>query len=86
MNKKIISFIFFSQFLLGQAFNGMTLFSPIQAGGGGGGNFTTFLIDNDLDVINSWNHPRGIASTAYLTEDSILVYPYRVQNRWPFKI
>ena len=69
-----------AQIVLSQPFEGMTLFSPIQAGGGGGGNFTTFLIDNDLDVINSWNHSRGIASIAYLMEDSILVYPYRVQN------
>ena len=80
--KKTIFLILFlsAQIVLSQPFEGMTLFSPIQAGGGGGGNFTTFLIDNDLDVINSWNHPRGIASTAYLMEDSILVYLYRVQN------
>ena len=72
MNKKIIS-IFFSQILLGQIFNGMTLFSPIQSNEG---NFTTFLIDNELNVINLWNHPRGPASMAYLQTDSKLIYPY----------
>jgi hypothetical protein len=77
MNKKIISFIFFSQMLIGQAFNGMTIFSPIQSNEG---NFTTFLIDNELNVINLWNHPRGPASMAYLQTDSTLLYPYRVQN------
>ena len=74
-----ISFIL-STHLFGQAFDGMTLFSPTQGGGGGGGNFITYLIDNDLNVINSWNHPRGAASMAYLLEDSTLVYPYRVQS------
>ena len=75
MNKKIISFIFFSQMLIGQAFNGMTIFSPIQSNEG---NFTTFLIDNELNVINFWNHPRGPASMAYLQTDSTLLYPYRL--------
>ena len=65
--------------LTGQAFEGMTLFSPTQ-GGGGGGSFNTYLIDNELNVINSWTHPRGAASMAYLREDSTLIYPYRVQN------
>ena len=66
--------------LLGQAFEGMTIFSPAQGGGGGGGTFHTYLIDNDLNEINVWNHPRGAASMPYLLEDSTLIYPYRVQN------
>ena len=58
----------------------MTIFSPAQGGGGGGGTFHTYLIDNELNEINVWNHPRGAASMPYLLEDSTLIYPYRVQN------
>ena len=71
--------VLYSGILIGQVFNGMTLFSPTQ-GGGGGGNFYTYLTDNDMNVLHSWSHPRGAASMAYLMSDSILYYPYRVQN------
>mgnify|MGYP001161080120 CR=1 FL=1 len=67
----------FCGFLFSQAFNGMTLFSPIQ---GNTSVFTTFLIDNDLNVIQSWTHPRGAASMPYLMRNGLLYYPYRVQN------
>ena len=56
--------------LLGQAFEGMTIFSPAQGGGGGGGTFHTYLIDNDLNEINVWNHPRGAASCLLYTSDA----------------
>ena len=79
--KKIITLLYFMlSLLLGQAFEGMTIFSPAQGGGGGGGTFHTYLIDNDFNEINVWNHPRGAASMPYLLEDSTLIYPYRVQN------
>ena len=67
----------FCGFLSSQTFDGMTLFSPIQ---GNTSVFTTFLIDNDLNVIQSWTHPRGAASMPYLMRDGLLYYPYRVQN------
>ena len=76
-NRLIIIFLFI-HIIWGQSFDGMTLFSPTQ--GGGDGNFSTVLMDNDINIINSWSHPRGSASMAYLLEDSTLVYPYRVQN------
>ena len=57
----------------------MTLFSPTQAGGGNG-SFISYLVDNDMNVINSWSHPRGAASMPYLLEDSTLIYPYKVPN------
>ena len=82
--KKIKSLSFLFPILLsGQAFDGMTLFSPAQGGGGGGGGGGTFysnLIDNDMNEINVWTHPRGAASMPYLLQDSTLLYPYRVQN------
>ena len=60
-----------------QAFNGMTLYSPIVTEST---DFKTYLIDNQGNIINSWLHPRGVASMPYLQEDSTLIYPYRVEN------
>jgi len=81
MKKTLILFISISGILIGQPFNGMTLFSPTQGGGGGGGgSFNTYLVNNDMDVIKEWTHPRGVASMPYLLPDSSLVYPYRVES------
>ncbi len=75
---QIIRIFFLLTIIMGQAFEGMTLFSP-TVGGGGGTNYS-YLIDNDLNEINSWTHSNGAASMPYLRKDSILVYPYRVTN------
>ena len=80
MKKTLILFISISGILIGQPFNGMTLFSPTQGGGGGGGSFNSYLVNNELNVINEWTHPRGAASMPYLLPDSTLVYPYRVES------
>ena len=58
MKKTLILFIYLPMVLLGQTFNGMTLFAPMQ--GGGGGSFNSYLVNNDMDVIkrfllNVWN-------------------------------
>ncbi|MDP6168822.1 MAG: aryl-sulfate sulfotransferase [Candidatus Marinimicrobia bacterium] len=80
MKNLLVNYFILTIPLFGQVFNGMTLYSPAQAGGGGGGNFYSYLIDNDLNEINTWTHPRGAASMPYLMPDGTLVYPYRVSN------
>ncbi len=81
MKYQILFFSILLSHLLGQAFEGMTLFTPAQTGGGGGGGtFYTYLVDNDLNEINVWTHTRGPASMPYLKDDSTLVYPYRVSH------
>ena len=45
-------------------FEGYTLFTP--GGGGGGGSATTYLKDNNLNNIQTWNHSNGPASMPYL--------------------
>lgn len=80
MKNNFIFYIILLTFLPGQPFDGMTLFAPTIGGGGGGGSFTSYLVNNDMDVINSWGHPSGAASMPYLLEDSTLLYPYRVSN------
>ena len=77
--KSILIFTIVKCVLFAQAFDGMTLVTPTQ-GGGGGGTFYTHLMDNDLNEINTWIHPYGPASMPYLNSDSTLIYPYRVPN------
>ena len=81
MKNSLLFYFIFSVASYGQPFDGMLLFSPaVGGGGGGGGNFFTYLVDNDLNVINTWSHPRGAASMPYLMPDSTLWFPYRVPN------
>ena len=79
MKKILLTYTILIKLVTGQAFEGMTLFSPTQ-GGGGGGTFYTYLVDNEMNEINTWTHPRGAASMPYLMPDSTLFYPYRVPN------
>ena len=67
-----------------EVFTGYTLFTP-QIGIGGGA--TTYLMDNDYNIIQSWEHNNGPASMPYLIpgnepgwENTLLIYPYRVNN------
>ena len=67
-----------------EVFDGYTLFTPQI---GLGGSATTTLIDNDLNVIQSWDHVHGAASMPYLIpgdepgyENTFLIYPYRVSS------
>ena len=60
-------------------FEGYTLFTPPVGIGGGA---TTYLIDNDYTIIQSWQHSNGPASMPYLIpgdepgwENTLLIYP-----------
>ncbi|MAJ44089.1 MAG: arylsulfotransferase (ASST) [Candidatus Marinimicrobia bacterium] len=69
--------------LLSDPFEGYTLITNMGGGGqGGGGNQTRYshLIDNNQNIINSWTHETAPASIAYLTKDSILYVPCKIQN------
>lgn len=79
----ILSFVFASTLISQEQFNGYTLFTPTEVGGPGGGqnsNTSTLLIDVNENTVNSWSHSYGPASMPYLTQDSLLYYPYRVPN------
>tara|TARA_Y100000748_G_scaffold61930_2_gene49814 strand:+ start:1383 stop:2846 length:1464 start_codon:yes stop_codon:yes gene_type:complete len=77
IKKLLPAVLYFIPYLYAQAFNGMTLYSPIS---NGATDFTTYLIDNQGTIVNSWTHTRGVASMPYLQRDSTLIYPYRVEN------
>ena len=88
MKKNIKYFVFcflLTPMLSQEVFEGYTLFTP--GGGGGGGSATTYLKNNDLTNIQIWNHGNGPASMPYLIpgddpgwENTLLIYPYRVNN------
>ena len=63
-----------------EVFDGYTLFSPTGGGPGGGTGGTSYLLDNDMNVVHTWVHPRGAASMPYLLADSSIIYPYRVPS------
>ena len=67
-----------------EVFEGYTLFTPQI---GFVNNSSTKLMDNDLNIIQSWDHLLGPASMPYLIpgnepgfENTFLLYPYRVSN------
>ena len=63
--------------IIAQAFEGYTLYSPT---GSGNINGVSYLIDNELNIINTWTHSRGAASMPYLLQDSSIIYPHTVAN------
>ena len=72
--------ILFSQ----EVFEGYTLFTPQI---GFDEDATTYLLDNDYNIIQSWGHSNGPASMPYLIpgdepgwENTLLIYPYRVNS------
>ena len=83
-NTNFIIFLLISLLFNQDIFEGYTLFTP---GVGSGGQSTTYLKDNNLNNIQTWNHSRSPASMPYLIagsepgwENTLLVYPYRVHN------
>ena len=88
MKKNILILMVFmgmlSKIIAQEVFDGYILFTPQI---GFGNNSTTKLMDNDLNIIQSWDHPLGPASMPYLIpgdepglENTFLLYPYRVSN------
>lgn len=83
-NNYFIKTLFLFAFIFSQeAFDGYTLFSPQSQGIAN----ETKLIDNGINTIHTWSHTNGPASMPYLVqgnepgyENTILVYPYRVNN------
>jgi len=63
-----------------QLYEGYTLFSPTSGGGQQGGSGNSYLMDNDLNIIHTWQYSRGAASMPYLFPDSSILHPYRVAN------
>ena len=65
---KILALIIFSKLLISdEVFGGYVLFTP-QGGNAGGGNnnITSYLLDTDENIYNTWSHTNGAASMPYL--------------------
>jgi len=69
--------ILYTCFINAGVFEGYTLFTPLEISVE---NSTTYLINNDQEIINTWTHEFGPASMPYLRPDSSIIYPYRVAN------
>ena len=59
--------------MFADVFDGYTLYTSEP-------NYTTYLIDNDLNVVNEWYADCLPASMAYLQPDSTLIYPCKQET------
>ncbi len=66
--------IFFWSLLSAEVSDGVTLFTINDP------EYRTYLIDNDQEIINTWQHSTSSASMPYLLPDSTLLFPGRVQD------
>ena len=74
MKHYIINIFLLLSFILSNPFDGLTLITATTDRNG----TSTILIDNDENIINSWEHDYGLSSIAYLTQDSILFVPRKL--------
>lgn len=76
-----IKFLFISLFIFhglkisANVFEGYTLFTNGNSQGA-----TTYLINNNYEIINSWEHSSGVMGITYLFPDSTLLVPLQVEN------
>ena len=75
MNQLFILILSSLVFINAQVYDGYTLFTPMSALDD---NATTYLMNNDFDILHTWTHDQGPASMPYLLADSSIIYPYRV--------
>ena len=77
-----IFFILFLSFVFCDPFNGYTLITGetdlIPDPDSPSSQWQTILIDNNHNIINSWDHDYGVSSISYLTKDSILFTPRKI--------
>ena len=76
---KIIRFPFFTMLVVlnlhAEVFDGHVLFTPLVNAQQG---TVTYLMNNNFEILQTWQHERGPASMPYLLEDGSIIYPYRV--------
>lgn len=73
-------FIIYSNILVSDAFQGLTLITSMNKNGNQDTVDYTHLINNEGQIINEWIHDTSPASIAYLTRDSILYVPCKVND------
>jgi hypothetical protein len=72
MNLYIFYILLILNLIFAEAFDGLTLITNM---GNGQNGSSSYLIDNEENIINSWTHETGSASVGYLSRDSILFLP-----------
>ena len=71
----IIITIILLNFLYSNISDGVTLFSPLPDQAPSSGIYSTYLIDNNNNIINTWEHDCRPVSISYLLPDSSVVIP-----------
>ena len=71
----IIITIILLNFLYSNISDGVTLFSPLPDQSPSSGIYTTYLIDNNENIVNEWEHNCKPVSISYLLPDSSVVIP-----------
>ena len=74
---KILIIICFLSVSYSDVYDGYFLFAPSSSNED---SVSTLLMDNEYDVIHSWEHTLLPASMPYLLPDSTLLFPGRVQD------
>ena len=71
----IILLLLFNISLYADAYDGHTLFTPLD---NSVEQTMTYLINNDEEIMQSWNHDQGPASMPYMLTNGSIIYPFRV--------
>ena len=75
LKTSLFLFAWLNMSLFADAYEGNVLFTPLASSYE---NATTYLMNNDEEILQSWNHEQGPASMPYLLTDGSIIYPYRV--------
>ena len=79
-NTILLSFFLFYSLLAQELSDGFILYTPFNISDST--HMTTYLVDQDLNEINRWNHDYEAipASMPYLMQDSTIWYPSKVSQ------
>ena len=69
----VLIILVFHSFSFCNVFNGVTLFSVSS----GIGNSNTYIVNNNYDIINQWNHELSTIGIPYLNHDGSLILQFR---------
>ena len=75
---KLVFLLVFLNLIFSNPSNGSILFSPIISMPEEGTIFETYLMDNNYNIINTWESNYCVAHTPYIIDDTILVRPGRI--------
>ena len=73
MKNFLVSILFFQSLIICDVFNGMTILSVSS----GIGNSNTYIINNDYEIINRWDHELSTIGVPHLNDDGSIILQFR---------